>query len=103
VAALFEVVEADERAAGVTRREVAFRVEHGLRAAVVEVVRSLVAPLLDLAEQLLRRLLDGGDHGIAPSFATHRAAASSPRSMPPTRKPAASASPAPVESTTSAS
>ena len=41
------------------------------------------------------------DHGIAPSFAQHRAAASSPASTPPTRKPAANASPAPVASTTS--
>src|SRR5439155_13133452 len=49
------------------------------------------------------RALDLGrddDHGIAPSFATHRAAASRASSAPPTRNPAASASPAPVESTT---
>src|SRR5262249_51872974 len=42
-----------------------------------------------------------GDHGIAPTRDTHRAAASSASSTPPTRKPAASASPAPVVSTTS--
>ena len=42
------------------------------------------------------------DHGIAPSLATHRAAASAASSGPPTRNPAASASPAPVVSTTSA-
>ena len=40
------------------------------------------------------------DHGIAPSCAQHRAAAARPSSAPPTRKPAASASPAPVVSTT---
>ena len=41
------------------------------------------------------------DHGIAPACAQQRAAASTPSSGPPTRKPAASASPAPVVSTTS--
>src|SRR6185436_5924838 len=51
----------------------------------------------------------GGDpqhfrhEGTAPSAPTQRAAASSPSSIPPTRKPAARASPAPVVSTTSAS
>src|SRR5204862_4361891 len=40
-------------------------------------------------------------HGIAPTCATQRAAASRPSSGPPTRNPAASASPAPVESTAS--
>ena len=49
--------------------------------------------LLDLARET--------DHGIAPSLATHRAAASAASSGPPTRNPAASASPAPVVSTTS--
>ena len=43
-----------------------------------------------------RDLLGDADHGIAPSFAQQRAAASRPSSTPPTRKPAASASPAPV-------
>ena len=38
-------------------------------------------------------------HGIAPSCATQRAAAASASSGPPTRKPAANASPAPVVST----
>ena len=93
--------ESDQRPAAVANRKVALRVDDGLRVAVVEVVRRLVTPLLDLRERLGRRLLDGCDHGIAPSFATHRAAASRPSSMPPTRNPAASASPAPVESTTS--
>ena len=41
------------------------------------------------------------DHGIAPRLATQRAAASAASCGPPTRKPAASASPAPVVSTTS--
>ena len=49
----------------------------------------------------VRDLLGDADHGIAPSFAQQRAAASRPSSTPPTRKPAASASPAPVGSTTS--
>ena len=40
-------------------------------------------------------------HGIEPGCCTHRAAASSARSGPPTIQPAASASPAPVVSTTS--
>src|SRR5262249_46381972 len=54
-------------------------------------------------DDVLRRapLVRDADHGIAPSFAQHRAAASRPSSGPPTRKPAASASPAPVASTTS--
>ncbi len=43
------------------------------------------------------------DHGIAPSRETQREAACAASSGPPTRKPAASASPAPVVSTTSAS
>ena len=49
------------------------------------------------------RLLDlrRDDHGIAPSCAQQRAAASRPSVAPPIRKPAASASPAPVVSTTS--
>ena len=46
-------------------------------------------------------LLRDDDHGIAPSCAQQRAAAFSPSSGPPIRKPAASASPAPVVSTTS--
>ena len=48
-------------------------------------------------------LLGDADHGIAPSFAQQRAAVAMPSSAPPTRKPAASASPAPVVSTTSTS
>ena len=52
---------------------------------------------------LAKRLhnLVGDDHGIAPSRAQQRAAASRPSLAPPTRKPAARASPAPVVSTTS--
>src|SRR6266511_3553942 len=46
-------------------------------------------------------LVRDDDHGIAPSLATQRAATSTASSGPPTRKPAASASPAPVVSTTS--
>ena len=45
-------------------------------------------------------LVGDHDHGIAPSFPQQRAAASRPSSGPPTRKPAASASPAPVASST---
>ncbi len=47
-----------------------------------------------------RHLVGEPDHGIAPSRAQQRAAAASPSSAPPTRNPAASASPAPVVSTT---
>ena len=57
----------------------------------------------DDAAALAQRLLDlvgDADHGIAPSGAQQRAAASRPSSGPPSRKPAASASPAPVVSTT---
>src|SRR3954447_24527861 len=43
------------------------------------------------------------DHGIAPTCATQRAAASAASSAPPRRNPAASASPAPVVSTTDTS
>ena len=49
----------------------------------------------------LAYLVRDDDHGIAPSFATHRAAVSTASSGPATMKPAASASPAPVASTTS--
>src|SRR5262245_10103117 len=42
-------------------------------------------------------------HGSAPMWAQQRAAASTTRPGPPTRKPAASAAPAPVASTTSVS
>src|SRR5262249_51638004 len=49
----------------------------------------------------LRRDHEHVRHGIAPGFATQRAAASRPSSTPPTRKPAAKASPAPVVSTAS--
>ena len=48
-------------------------------------------------------LLGDADHGIAPICATQRAAASAASSAPPTRNPAASASPAPVVSTTDTS
>src|SRR4051812_21170512 len=48
-------------------------------------------------------LVRDADHGIAPTCATQRAAASAASSAPPTRKPAASASPAPVVSTTDTS
>src|SRR4029077_13553211 len=55
----------------------------------------------------LAHLVRHADHGIDPTVATQRAAASSPRraaasSAPPRRKPAASASPAPFVSTSSA-
>src|SRR5581483_5760542 len=49
----------------------------------------------------LADLVRDPDHGIAPIRAQQRAAASRPSSGPPTRKPAAKASPAPVVSTTS--
>src|SRR5207249_2437593 len=49
----------------------------------------------------LAHLVRDDDHGIAPSFATHRAAVSTASFGPPTMKPAASASPAPVASMTS--
>ena len=48
-------------------------------------------------------LLGDADHGIAPIFAQQRAAVASAELGSPTRKPAASASPAPVVSTTSTS
>src|SRR6266576_4297029 len=48
------------------------------------------------------RHIRGAHAGTAPSWATQRAAASSPSSIPPTMNPAASASPAPVVSTTEA-
>src|SRR5262249_53237041 len=73
---------------------------------VVPLVRKLVAPLGDRGPLLVG---DGLDlHGMEPMAATQRAAAPRPRraassSDPPTRKPAASASPAPVGSTTSVS
>ncbi len=51
--------------------------------------------------QGLAHLRGDPDHGIDPSFAQQRAAASRPSSTPPTRKPAANASPAPVGSTSS--
>src|SRR6185437_2602953 len=49
----------------------------------------------------LAYLFGDHNHGIAPSLPTQRAAASTASSGPPTRKPAAKASPAPVASTTS--
>src|SRR5207248_1807859 len=54
--------------------------------------RAIAERPLDLGREL--------DHGIAPSLATQRPAASAASSGPPTRNPAVSASPAPVESTT---
>src|SRR6266700_8004358 len=45
---------------------------------------------------------DDDGHGMAPTCATQRAAVSTASSGPPTTKPAASASPAPVVSTASA-
>src|SRR2546428_3603442 len=51
----------------------------------------------------LSNLVGDDDHGSAPNRATQRAAASTASFGPPTRKPAASASPAPVASTTSPS
>src|SRR2546422_10314802 len=49
----------------------------------------------------LANFVGNEDHGSAPSRATQRAAASRASCAPPTRKPAASASPAPVASTMS--
>ena len=90
------------RRAGFAKSSIAARIGSG----VVPLVRELVPPLGDLPRVLLGQRID--PHGSEPTRATQRAAASSPRraassSEPPSRNPAASASPAPVESTTSAS
>ena len=73
---------------------------------VVPLVRELVPPLRDRCGLVVAQRLDV--HGSDPTFATHRAAASIPRraassTEPPSRKPAANASPAPVGSTASTS
>ena len=94
-----EVEEPDQRAVVVADGEIALGIQHRLLVAVVEVVRRLVMPLLVIREIVWGHRRDL--HGIAPTRATQRAAVSRASCGPPTMKPAASASPAPVESTTS--
>src|SRR5262249_23488975 len=105
---LLEVVEAEQHSVVVARREVAFGGVPRLAVVVVEIVRRLVAPLRQLAE--LRRLHRLGPPRIAPYPPPPRAARPGPpRAAPPRApgggrprmNPAASASPAPVESTAS--
>src|SRR3990170_4820599 len=109
-----EPEEADQLSGRVAGREVPLPASHRIEelgqivfvcGPVVEVVWRLVPPGGDSLGLLLTHerdpdLTDVRAHGIAPIRCTHRAAVSRARSGPPTMKPAARASPAPVVSTT---